>query len=282
MNVRLSPAERQQFERDGFLFPLTVFEPAEVARYREILEEIERRLAAAGCRPPYKQLHLSFRWAYDLVTHPGLLDLIEDLIGPDFLVFNSTVFAKPPRSPAYVPWHQDSSHLVQDHPRMVAAWIALTTSTSQSGCMRMIPGSHKLGRLAHASRIQPDNLLDSLQRPVEREVNEAEAVDVMVQSGQLSLHHANTIHSSNPNHSDGWRIGYVVRYITPDVQTRTPLYGAVLARGRDAHGHYKLLKASPPADIERGIANHVAYRAWSDAMFSGIRQGSMAPVEDHA
>jgi non-heme Fe2+,alpha-ketoglutarate-dependent halogenase len=163
---------------------------------------------------------------------------------------------------------------MQDHPRMVAAWIALTTSTSQSGCMRMVPGSHKLGRLPHVSRMHTDNLLDSLQRPVDREVNEAEAVDVMVQSGQVSLHHANIIHSSNPNHSDGWRIGYVIRYITPDVQTRTPFYRAVLARGRDVHGHYKLLKASPPADIESGVANHVAYRAWSDAMFAGDRQGS--------
>jgi hypothetical protein len=49
-----------------------------------------------------------------------------------------------------------------------------------------------------------------------------------------------------------------------------PAYGAVLARGRDAHGHYKLLDQVPSADVEHGIADYVAYREWHKTTFRNI------------
>ncbi len=271
MTGNLCLAGRHQYERDGFAFPFTILDPAELARYKQALEQVEPRLVAAGSKPPHKQCHLCFRWAYDLATHPKLLDLVENLIGPDILIYNSTIFAKPPRSPAFVSWHQDGTYLPQGESRMVAAWIALTPSTSEGGCMRAIAGSHKLGQLPHVSRQTPGNMLDAFAGlHVDLEVNEAEAVDIELQPGQMSLHHGNVIHASNPNNSDGWRIGFVVRYIAPDVQATIPLYQVVLARGRDDHGHYKLFDQVPPEDIEDGVAGHVAYRAWHSAVHAKL------------
>jgi ectoine hydroxylase-related dioxygenase (phytanoyl-CoA dioxygenase family) len=268
MTADLSSAERQQYERDGFLFPLPLLEPAEVAMYKQALEQAESQLVAAGDKPPHKQFHLCFRWAYDLAMHPRILDLAEAIVGPDLLVYNSTVFAKPPRSPVFVSWHQDSYYFLQDEPKMVAVWVALTPSTSESGCMRAVAGSHKLGRLAHVSHIHPDNMLDVSGLHVNLEINKAQVVDIELQPGQISLHHAHAVHASNPNNSDGRRVGIVFRYIAPDARVSAPQYGAVLARGRDVHGHYKLLEQPPPADIEGGVVNHLAYRAWHKSTFS--------------
>jgi non-heme Fe2+,alpha-ketoglutarate-dependent halogenase len=270
---------RQQYERDGVAFPFTILDPAEVARFKETFEQVEPRLVAAGGNPPHKQCHLCFRWAYDLATHPAILDLVEDLIGPDILIHNSTIFAKPPRNPAFVSWHQDAYYFQDDESKVVAAWIALTPSTSESGCMRALAGSHKRGRLPHVFRSRLHNMINigAGGLHVDIEVDETDAVDVALQPGQISLHHGNVVHSSNPNNSDGWRIGFAVRYITPDVRMKAPHYAVVLARGQDLHGHYKLLQQVPAADIESGIAAHVAYRAWHSTAFASAPVGRPAP-----
>ena len=279
MTGSLYPAARQQYERDGFAFPLTILDPAEVATCKQAFEQVEPRLVAVGAKPPHKQCHLCFRWAYDLATNPTILDLVESLIGPDILIHNSTIFAKPPHNPAFVSWHQDAYYFLESESKMVAVWIALTPSTPESGCMRAIAGSHRRGRLPHVSRPHPDNMLDFSGLHVDLEINEAEAVYIVLQPGQISLHHGNVVHSSNPNNSDGWRIGFAVRYITPDLRLSTPHYAAVLARGRDTLGHYKLLEQAPAANIESGIANYVAYRAWHNTVLAPF--GGRRPRAEH-
>jgi len=109
MTGLLTTAGRQQYERDGFVFPINLFRPAELDRYKQAFEQSALSLVAAGAKPPHKQCHLCFRWAYDLATDPRLLDVVEELIGPNILVFNSTVFTKPPRNPSFVSWHQDGT-----------------------------------------------------------------------------------------------------------------------------------------------------------------------------
>jgi len=286
MTGSLHTERRQQYERDGFASPFTVLDPAGVARYLQAFEQVEPRLVAAGGQPPHKQIHLCFRWAYDLATHPAILDLVEDLIGPDLLIHNSTVFAKPPRNPAFVSWHQDAYYFQEDESKMVAAWIALTPSTPESGCMRALAGSHKRGRLPHVSRPHPDNMLNFAALQVDTEIDEAEAVDIALQPGQMSLHQGNVIHASNANNSGGWRIGFAVRYITPDLRLGAPHYANVLARGQDRHGHYKLLEQPPTADIETGIAAHAAYRkwhstAWQGTAFANASVGRPQPRAEH-
>jgi ectoine hydroxylase-related dioxygenase (phytanoyl-CoA dioxygenase family) len=269
MGSKLSPAERLRYEHDGFVFPFTVLDPAEVATCKQALEQLQSPLAAVGVKPPHSQFHLHFRWAYELVTHPTILDLVEDVIGPDILVHSSTIFAKPPHHPGFISWHQDTYNWKLDKPRLLSVWVALTSSTSESGCMRAIPGSHRQ-QLPHAVRLHPDNMLVSSHLNVELEINEAEAVDFVLQPGQISLHHGDVIHGSNANNSDGWRIGLTIRYIASDVRQTTPHHEVVLARGRDLHCHYKRLEQAPSTDVESGIAAHAAFQARRHAIRSGL------------
>jgi non-heme Fe2+,alpha-ketoglutarate-dependent halogenase len=207
--------------------------------------------------PRHAQLHLHFRWAFDLATRPAVLDAVEDIVGPDILVHSTTMFCKQSHDPGYVSWHQDAHNWRLDEPRLVSAWIALSESTPENGCLRVIPGSHR-GRLEHEERPSEDNML-ATGLTVADEVDESAAVDFVLDPGEMSLHHADLVHGSRGNRSDGKRIGFAIRYVSPAVSQERPHHAVVLARGEDVHGHYELLEREPSADFEESLAAHDAF-----------------------
>ncbi len=197
-----------RYERDGIAFPVPVLSAGEVEEFRRELEAI------CVDRPKrLDQLHLQFPWAYRLASHAKVLDAVEDILGPDILVDGNLVFYKEPRDPRYASWHQDSVYSGWHLTPSVSAWIALTPSERANGCMRVIPGSHKQGLLEHEN-IQDPNLLNRRGERLRMDVDESQAVDVVLRPGDMSLHHTNIVHGSNPNTSNGPRIGFIVRYVT--------------------------------------------------------------------
>ena len=145
-------------------------------------------------------------------------------------------------------WHQDSTYWGLEPPDIVSAWIAFTPSRRANGCMRVVPGTHALGQLAHVDGFADENLLSRGQE-VQVEVDEAEAVDLELEPGEMSLHHVRIVHGSNPNPTDVPRIGFVVRYIAThcrQIGGRTP---AALVRGEDRYGHFDPLPC-PAAEFD--------------------------------
>jgi ectoine hydroxylase-related dioxygenase (phytanoyl-CoA dioxygenase family) len=135
--------------------------------------------------------------------------------------------------------------------------------------MRVVPGSHRRSILPHRDTYAPDNRLSRGQE-IAVEVDEHDAVDVILRAGEMSLHHVNIIHGSNPNPSDGSRIGFAPRFTTPrtrQVDGEPPT--AVLARGRDQHGHFQLLTTPPARSFEDALA---AQQAAAGRFLSEIRK----------
>ena len=197
-----------RYERDGVVFPVRVLSDEEVKVFRRELERV------AGERPRrMDQLHLEYPWAYRLASHPKVLDAVESLIGPEILVDGNLVFFKPPHDDGYSSWHQDSVYSGWHLTPSVSAWIALTVSEPANGCMRVIPGSHKQGVLEH-DNVQDPNLLNKRGERLRMDVDESQALDLVLKPGEMSLHHTNIIHGSNANTSDGPRIGFIVRFVT--------------------------------------------------------------------
>ena len=196
------------YEQQGIVFPIRVLSDAEVAEYRGELEKVARE----GARR-LDQLHLTFPWAYRLASHQKVLDAVESLIGPDILVDGNLVFYKPPHDAGYASWHQDSVYSGWHLTPSVSAWIALTASEPANGCMRVVPGTHKQGVLEH-DNVQDPNLLNKRGERLRIDVDESQAIDVVLTPGEMSLHHTNIVHGSNPNTSDGPRIGFIVRFVT--------------------------------------------------------------------
>jgi ectoine hydroxylase-related dioxygenase (phytanoyl-CoA dioxygenase family) len=200
----------RQFARDGVAFPIPVLSDAEVARFAgeaEALEPLVRR----------DRLHESFEWARELTEHPRVVAAAKDVLGDDVRVWGTLMLRKQPRDPSFVAWHQDGEYAAfLGDARAVSAWIALSDSNVGNGCMRVIPGSHAR-KLAHAERHAPGNLLSRGQE-IAVEVDERDAVDVILRAGEMSLHDIDLVHGSRGNPSDAPRTGFIVRYCSCSVR----------------------------------------------------------------
>ncbi len=270
----LSSEQVKQFETEGYLFPVRVLSDHEAARFRSAFKKTKQRLASQSKGALWSQLHLHFRWAYDLVTHRTILDAIEDILGPDILIHSTTLFYKPARDASFVSWHQDGTFLIRNSSPALSAWVALSDSTRENGCLRVVPGSHAAGRLAHSDTYDEANLL-ARGDTVERDVDESQAVALTLKAGEMSLHHVDTIHGSTRNLSDTERIGLTVRYVTPRVQTAIRHHRVILARGRDEFHNYDILKRAPADDFEKSLAAHfeAASRANNDLIRRRLSRG---------
>ena len=224
---------------------------------RARLEEIEKGL---GRKPKTEELHqlfLNFRWAYDLVTHPNVLDAVESVLGPDVLLWATSVFAKSPRDPGFISWHQDATYWGLDSGNITTAWIALSESSTENGCMRVVRESHKMEIQPHNETFADDNLLSRGQE-IAVEVTEDEATDVVLAPGQMSLHHVNIVHGSKANPSDKPRIGFVARYMTPSVKQSGFQQPVILARGEDRFGHFEHMSGPPDSsDFDAALQRHL-------------------------
>ena len=133
-----------------------------------------------------------------MATHPKLLDAVEDLIGPDIMIYHNTAWIKEPSDDAYVSWHQDNTYFGHDPCEVLTAWIALSPATEQSGCMQFLPGSQKGGlRNLKAPDIGSGNMLSSGQN-VDISGDQIDPVSVVLQPGEASIHHAFLVHGSLP------------------------------------------------------------------------------------
>ena len=138
----LAAAEVEQYHRDGFYFPIRIMSQADAAGCEQKLRALEHREGGTISRKTNMKPHLLVPWLEDLVRHPKVLDAIEDIIGPNILAWGSGFFTKGAHDPSFVSWHQDSTYWGLSKPEIVTAWIAFTPSTVQSGCMKVMPGTH--------------------------------------------------------------------------------------------------------------------------------------------
>jgi len=243
-----APFAAEVFADTGIAFPIPVLSAGELL---EVRAEVARLAAAhGGAMKSFDRAHLYFGWAYDLALHPRVLDAVASLIGDDIVVWGTLILSKPPADHAFIAWHQDGAYadFLADAPS-VSAWIALSDSTIESGCMRVVPGSHR-SKQQHRERGDPHNILSHGQE-IEAVVDEAAAVDVELRAGEMSLHHIDIIHGSNPNRASWQRTGFIIRYTTPRMlRAPTPV---LIARGAPAP-HLPTLPARPAFSVEEALA----------------------------
>ena len=183
----LSTRQIEDYRRDGFVFPIEIFSPAEVDGFRSAFESLIERVASYSPKR-FDRLHLFFDWAYQDRDTRALLDVVEAILGDDILVYGTLVLAKQPHDLRYASWHQDSFYSGLHLTPSTTAWIALTPSHQGNGCMRVIPGSHKLGSLDHENVADDPHMLNRRGERIKIDVNESEAVDVVLKPGEISLH----------------------------------------------------------------------------------------------
>jgi non-haem Fe2+, alpha-ketoglutarate-dependent halogenase len=241
---------REFYEQNGYYFPIRVFSDEETADFKSEFEAYTtvNRDRLKGMLPRerraiYSLTHMSLPWANRIVSHPRVLDAVEAIIGPNILVWESMWFVKFPHDKTFVSWHQDGAYWGLHPPNVTTAWVALSPSTPENGCMRVVPKTHRTA-LPQRDTYATDNALSRGQE-IDVEVDEAQGVNLVLAPGEISLHHIGIVHGSKTNNSDGPRIGFAIRYIAPEVvQDGSERQMVLLVRGKDDYGHYQVVDAS--------------------------------------
>ena len=143
--------------------------------------------------------------------NPDILDMVAQILGEDIAIWNSSYFGKPAYDGKKVPWHQDGRYWPIRPLANCSVWIAIDDSTTENGCLRIIPGSHKSRRLFKHESNPSDDLVLPLAL-LQSEFDESTAVDIVLESGQISLHDVFLAHGSEPNTSGKSRRGMTLRF----------------------------------------------------------------------
>ena len=268
----LTEDQIETYRRDGFLSPVTVMTEEEAGDYRARLEEAERLWPEAMQGANRNNAHLNIRVLDELTHHPAILDAVEDLIGPDILICGTVLFIKEAGDPGHVSWHQDARYMGLDpYEDATTIWLALSPATSETGCMRMAPGSHKAGLADHEDTYGETNLLTRGQSV---EVDEADAVETPLRPGQMSFHSLSTLHASAPNRGSDRRIGFAIQsFVKPTVRQTKGETFAQLARGSDPNEHLKHIpRCAADMDPKDEAMRDLVNKQWLDILYHGAEK----------
>ena len=150
-----------------------------------------------------------------LLYHERILDLVQDLIGPNILLFHDQALFKPARTGGPVFWHQDNAYWRCSPANLVSCWLTLDDVDRDNGAMQLLPGSH-LRPLRHEQSTSTNALLDS-----ENSVDPSKAVTVELPAGGCMFHHCQTLHYTAPNATDRQRRAFAIHYMPPGTKSAT-------------------------------------------------------------
>lgn len=260
----LSQAEVARYHEEGILVPDLRLPPDVIAEMRAALDRLiaDNPAVASDFMLCPHLLHDASQemdgvvplkgdraWL-DFATRPEILDRVEQLIGPDIILWGTTVFGKPAGKGMATPWHQDGEYWPIRPLATCSVWIALDDATPENGCLRVIPGSHRDRRLRRHHASPDPELTLNLELDAE-EFDEGEARDVVLEPGQMSMHDIYLLHGSNANRSGKRRAGFVLRFMPAsshydhalglemaprNAKTNLGKRAIFLVRGRDSSG----------------------------------------------
>ena len=154
------------------------------------------------------QHHKAF---HEAAFHPKILDAVENLIGPDIQLHHSKLNLKPPASPeARFEWHQDYPFFPHTNYDLIAVLVHIDEATEENGCLRIIPGIHRVGPRLH--RFAKDGAFSSQLEDRSVVADEAKVVNVPCPAGGVEMHHCNMLHSSTANRGTTPRSVLIFQY----------------------------------------------------------------------
>jgi len=258
--MTLSPDEIRTYHDEGLVVPSFSLSPDQLAALRE---DCARVIADNPDIPPEQLASVHFEKgpgrtegvnggdrirSYGML--PEILDMVEQVLGPDIILWASTIFAKPPKVGQEVPWHQDGHYWPLKPLAATTVWIAIDDATPENGCMRYIPGSHRSGILSHHLDERRDVALSqAIQSSL---FDESLAKDDALAAGQMSLHDVYLIHGSNANTSGKRRAGLTFRYMPSTAHFDREVAPQPLPGGEPYTNH----RLTRPIYLVRGVNHH--------------------------
>ncbi|KZR65043.1 phytanoyl-CoA dioxygenase family protein [Prochlorococcus sp. MIT 1306] len=212
----------QSMTRDGFILIKDRLEVAPILEiYQEHIMVNKKRTPATqtvfnkyGFYSKEMNPHLQSDKVWNLIHSPKIEECLMELLKGPIVCINSIFVAKEPKSNSFLTPHQDNIYWGLRTNGAVSVWIAITGTNEENGCMQVLPGSHKSPRY-HKQEKHIDNILQMGEKcPLDDE--EEKMMPIELNPGEFSIHHCQTVHMSNRNRSNNWRIGLVGRYAELD------------------------------------------------------------------
>ena len=254
----LSDHQIKFYNEKGYVAPIDVLSIQEANEIREEIENIEKKWPNAIEGLGRNYVHMISPVFNNVCLNNKILDAVESIIGKNILICGTTLFIKNANEKGFVSFHQDAKYIGLEPHNWVTAWIAVTNSNEENGCMRMWPGSHKEDLKNHEQKFDEDNLLTRGQTIANVPINETEPI--VLKAGQMSLHHPTVIHGSGLNRSNDRRIGFVVQsYIGSNVDQVLGKIYVQKARGEDTHKFHEY------SNVPKGLMAKEDIISWNKA-----------------
>lgn len=264
----LTHTQIAQYRYDGYLFPFPALSQAELAECNDGLARYERWLGTPvnqADRRWRSATYVMLPWVDALVTHPRVLDVVEDLIGPDILVYTATWFIKEAQSPEFTAWHQDATYFGLTPHEHVTAWVALSEAGAEAGCMEVASSHGRPQQMHHAALNLPHSINGGGQAIVDH-IDASDTAVMALDAGSFSLHHTLCRHRSPPNRANHRRVGIGISYIPAHCRlTGSVRMCARLVRGHDSGANFDAI-APPEGELHpAALARHEhVYRRYRD------------------
>ena len=254
----LSDHQIKFYNEKGYVAPIDVLSIQEANEIREEIETIEKKWPNALEGLGRNYVHMISPILNNVCLNNKILDAFDSIIGKNILICGSTLFIKNANENGFVSFHQDAKYIGLEPHNWVTAWIAVTNSNEENGCMRMWPGSHKEDLKNHEQKFDEDNLLTRGQTIANVPIEETEPI--VLKAGQMSLHHPTIIHGSGLNRSNDRRIGFVVQsYIGSNVDQVLGKIYVQKARGEDTHQFHEY------SNVPKGLMVKEDIISWNKA-----------------
>jgi ectoine hydroxylase-related dioxygenase (phytanoyl-CoA dioxygenase family) len=209
----------QAFDRDGYVLVPDVFSPREIAILLDHVNDARvtgHQSSAKDTAGKESKLSLWTDAGADVFgavsTSPRVVTGVQMLLREEVYHWHSKVMLKEPRVGGAWEWHQDYGYWYGDgclYPRMLSCMIALDPATKANGCLKVVPGSHLLGRFDHG-RVGGQTGAD--QERVQAAIVRLGEVYCEAPAGSALFFHGNTFHASEANLSDKPRRAYICCY----------------------------------------------------------------------
>ena len=234
----LSSNQLKQYKDEGFVSPINIFSKEKAKEIRNEIELIENKIPNELEKSGRYNAHLISPLLDEVTHNSNILDSVQSLIGENILVCGTTLFIKNSNEKGFVSYHQDAKYIGLEPHNWVTAWVAITDSNEKNGCMRMWSGSHKNNLKEHDQKFNEGNLLTRGQTV--KNVPKLETTPLILEAGQMSLHHPTVVHGSELNKSNDRRIGFVIQsYIGTNVKQVLGKNSVQLARGVDKFNYHE-------------------------------------------
>lgn len=250
----LAPAcfSTRQYQQEGYTGPIQFCSTEAAAQWRSDFYRVigQQEENSGPTDMNLSAFHHRHRWAYDICSHPAIVDAISTLLDSDDVVLWAMHFwYKEPGNSKFIPWHQDANYWPMDPAINATAWVALGETFVDNGCLRLIPGSHK-DVVEHTVQGADSAFAQGISN-----VDESNAIDVEMHPGQAVFFNEHMIHGSKPNISDMPRVACSIRYTTPEVTFAIDDWGGdkeriktFLVRGEDRfHNNDQIIGTVPRA-----------------------------------